>query len=117
MTITHTYTLNTRVRCVCDPHAGAGLEMSSKGLWETEKTVSQSTKGNRVRTPGFRVGVMQEMESDVTGQEGGSDSMHKQTTEWRGDEHRLRPDGQGTDIIPKEVEEGRGRKFVKKERN
>lgn len=41
---------------------------------------------------------------------GGSDSMHKQTTEWRGDEqkHPLRPDGQGTDIIPKEGEEGRG---------
>lgn len=36
--------------------------------------------------------------------------MHKQTTEWRGDEqkHPRRLDGQGTDIIPKEVEEGRG---------
>lgn len=70
MTIAHTYTLNTRVRCVCDPHTGAGLEMSSKGLWETEKTGNQYTKGNRVSTPSFRVGVMQEMESEVKGQEG-----------------------------------------------
>lgn len=119
VTITHTYTLNMRVHCACNPHAGASFEMNSKKLWETEKTGSQYIKENRVSTSSFRVGGGDAGDRARSQRSrGGSDSMHKQTTYWRGDGrmHPLRPDGQGTDIIPKEAEEGRGRTFGKKER-